>query len=1122
MKQMRQAIARARIGSPWKSVSTILIMLCLTVGAMAQRITGTLRGQVTDSAGSVVVGAKVTAANQDSGVTEKTATNSAGTYIFPELLPGPYTVTVQSEGFATSAVRDVRVATNVVNDRNVSLAVGGSTTTIDVNAAAETVDLSSSTVATTFDTRETLDIPSGSNSPLQLALFSANTTAQQGGVTGTGGSVSGTRPRSNSFNIDGVDDNNAGTSGQISNVIQDAVAEFNLVTNPFSAEYGHAGGGQFNIVTKTGTNSWHGSGEYYLQNRFLNALDNLTKDAIAQGAIDHTPRLDVSRVGGTIGGPIIKNRWFIFGAYEYFDQRADSLGADIETPTAAGISTLQSLAATPYIANLIGTLPAAQTANSAPLLVNGVSIPTGLVPQVAPNPFKEHDFQINSDLKEGRHELSARFLFNKQDIITAGAISTPEYNLPTTLTNYKAALIDTWSISNTLVNDLRISYSHSLQSLAVPEPFSNNPLIFLADMNGITFGANDPQRILQDVYQVIDTQTKIFGRHTLKYGGEYRHYIAPAFFLQRSNGNYFYLSTQTFINDGVPEIQMLRGAGDPVFPETQSAVGAFLQDDFKVSNRLTLNLGLRYEFTNNPSGAERQAKNAISNVPGVIDFHAPNTAKLDFEPRIGFAWDPTGTGKTSVRGGIGLGYSPPVNNFNQNAQPPQVQTVLNLGTACFGGLTTAPAWCASGDHFFAQGALPSTYTLAPGPDIPRALTASIMPDTIDARIVNWSLGIQREVYAGGVLDVRYVGSRSFHLPTQIRLNSISAFDAGLTALPTYFSNSEVPSAVPNPASTQADFKTFLANQGFAPYSQYGFVNVLTEIGPFGASVYHGASVSFTQSLRHGLTMRANYTWSHNIDNATNELNSSSVNPRRAEDSYDLDAERGNSVLDVRHKFAVAWTYHTPNLTSGSRLLRALANGYEINGDFIAQTGQPVTILSPYDANANGDTAGERAIFNPHGSQNLSTDVNFVCNDGSGGATRIVNPQDAAATPCSPSNVVGYVSMNSGAAFVASQLGARSNLGRDTVYSPGFGVWNASLGKSFRVTEGKSFLARVEVYDVFNHRNFTVAGPVTVFGTATGLQAFNLGYVQTGSSQFLDSKQFTGGARALQLVFKFIF
>jgi hypothetical protein len=270
-------------------VPLLLLMTVLSIIAGAQRITGTLRGQVNDQNGAVVPSAKISATNQQTGVEEHTTSTSSGGFEFPNLLPGPYTVTVVSEGFRQSSTKDVTVTANNVTDRNVVLSVGASNETVEVNAGVSEVQTTTSTLTNDYTTKEVLDIPTGNGSPLQLSIFAPNTTAQQGGIGGVGGSVGGQRPDTNSFSVDGVDDNNIGVTGNNSNVIQDAVSDFNLVTNQFSAEYANAASGQFNIVTKSGTNHWHGSAEEYLQNRNLNALDNLTKQALADGSLDHIP-----------------------------------------------------------------------------------------------------------------------------------------------------------------------------------------------------------------------------------------------------------------------------------------------------------------------------------------------------------------------------------------------------------------------------------------------------------------------------------------------------------------------------------------------------------------------------------------------------------------------------------------------------------------------------------------------------------------------------------------------------------------------------------------------------------------------------------------------------------------
>jgi len=241
--------------------------------------------------------------------------------------------------------RDVSVLANQDNDANAQLQVGAITETVEVTATAVAVQTTSANLTNNYIGSDVVDLPgsggTSNGSPLNLALLAPNTTVQQGGVDGVGGSVGGTRPRDNNFIIDGVDDNNLGVTGPNSTVIPDAVAEFNLLTNQFSAEYGHSAGGQFLIVTKSGTNNWHGSGYEYFQNRDLNAMDNLTKDAIAGGTIPGQPNYNDNRFGGNIGGPIIKNKWFIFGNYEYTTLHGEGSPLSIEAPTAAGIATLE-------------------------------------------------------------------------------------------------------------------------------------------------------------------------------------------------------------------------------------------------------------------------------------------------------------------------------------------------------------------------------------------------------------------------------------------------------------------------------------------------------------------------------------------------------------------------------------------------------------------------------------------------------------------------------------------------------------------------------------------------------------------------------------------------------------
>ena len=481
--------------------------------------------------------------------------------------------------------------------------------------------------------------------------------------------------------------------------------------------------------------------------------------------------------------------------------------------------------------------------------------------------------------------------------------------------------------------------------------------VTILDLGNNTIGPSDNQYQKQNTYQIVDTFAWSHGKHNFKFGGQYNHFIYPNFFLSRSNGDYWYSSTQEFINDLLPSQpgRTLRGAGSGSFLGTQSAFFVFAQDDFKLSPRLTVNLGLRYEYWTNPVGGNDQILNSISDVPGVITFGKPKTDHNNIAPRIGFAFDPTGSGKTSIRGGFGIAYDVKFQNFASITLPPQLQSELNPDTACT-ALTPVPAWCGNpnGAGFLANGGLPQAYVPPANQADARGLTTSYIDDTVMPKILTWSLGVQREVARNATIEVRYLGTRGLELPVQFRRNFQSFFDAGGTPLPTYFNAADIPATWNGSTPTDTAINSFNPNT----YAQYGFQGNVTSDPPLGSSIYHAGSVNFTERARHGLTFNANYTYAHTIDNSTNEFFTSLLNPRRAQDTTQINQDRGNSDLDVRHKFALSLIYDVPKVKSESRLVNALVNGFQLSTVYLAQTGQPITLQSGIDANGNGDTAGD--------------------------------------------------------------------------------------------------------------------------------------------------------------------
>jgi hypothetical protein len=319
-------------------------------------------------------------------------------------------------------------------------------------------------------------------------------------------------------------------------------------------------------------------------------------------------------------------------------------------------------------------------------------------------------------------------------------------------------------------------------------------------------------------------------------------------------------------------------------------------------------------------------------------------------------------------------------------------------------------------------------------------------------------------------------------------------------------------------------------QGLGPLRRYGsagFHGIITTIGPSGNSRYHSGAIDVNRRFSHGFLARANWTYSRNQDDATNDLFTSTVNPRRPEDSYDLQREWGRSALDVRHKVALSWVYDIPNAGVNNAVAKAILHGWQYNGTWLWQLGQPITPISNFDTNGNGDSAGDRVIINPAADNLRGTDIRLVCRDASSGATSMGPTLTASIFTGAPAtqscggraNVVGYVASDPGARFVRAGLGAVTNSGRDIVNSPGFNVWNMSFFKNTTIREHYEVQFRFEMYNVFNHRNFTL-GEASVFGTTTN--ATSQSYNVVSSPLFLNETQFNGGKRQIQLGLKVTF
>jgi Carboxypeptidase regulatory-like domain/TonB dependent receptor-like, beta-barrel len=1075
--------------------------------AHAQGLDGTLRGDVKDPAGAVVVGAKVTITSEQTDLHRVQETTSGG-FNFPNLLVGKYTITVEHEGFKKYVVKGIEIKANQVTDIAAQLELGLMTQTVEVTSSAELVQTTSSQLGTSWGAREASDVPLPvlSGNTLNLSMLQVGTTSQSGGVAGVGGAIGGNRPRNNSFVVDGVDNNDVSVTGPVQYIIPEAVGEFTLLTNQFSAEYGHSTAGQFIANTKSGTNEYHGEVFGFVNNRNFNSLDNLTKAAIARGDLPKAPRFDWLRTGGAMGGPVIREKLFFFGAYQYATQGQASTPGNVSfVPTANGVAALNSLATTSgsgvsqvavnALTSVLRPAAVADPGQNVTVVNNAtgalVPIEVGALTPAAPNFFTQHDFQTNGDINLGDHRISLRFAYDRFRAPLVSAFPLPVFTGGQEFDAKSATASDVYSISPTIINEFRAGYRRSQFAFAVPDiapPGSLDvyPNLIIEQLGGLELGpdGNSPQSNTLNQYQWVDNLSISRGAHNFKLGADARLWIAPGVFLPRERAEYRYSSLDKFVKDAVPDNLALRGVGDGSFAGNQKGIFWFIQDDWKLHPRLTLNLGLRYEFVTNPRDDAKQTLNSVSDLqnptnPGLspLLFRVPRQDINNFAPRIGFAWDMFGDHKTAMRGGFALAYDVIFQNLASLQLPPQLQQELGVEQACV-ALSPQPSWCparsanpfneefivANGTNFLANAGLPGTFipqTLSPADA--RAGTQALIVDTVAPKTLTWSLGVQRELGQNNALEVRYVGTRGTSLPAQIRRNAALVPDS--LFLPTYFSASDVPANVPITAPSVADFQ----NAAVRPYAADGFLSNVTAFDPASSSTYHGGSIQFTRRFQslgrwgNGLFLRTGYTFSKTIDNATNELFTSQVNPRRPQDFVDLRDERGRSTIDHPHKFTIAAIYEFPKYDSGGWLGYVL-NQWQVSASYIAESGQPVTALSFVDANGNGDAAGDRAIFNPgFTTRNTATGVNAVCRAGGTGATSMVAPD-----VCGAGNTVGYVAVNPAAQYVQALPGARTNVGRNTLDSPGLNNWNMSFFKKTRMTERVSVEFRADMQNVFNH------------------------------------------------------
>lgn len=1080
-------------------------LLLLPLDLVGQTISGDIVGTILDASGGAVPNPIVSARNIATGVRTKAKGGSQGEYRISNLPAGVYNLTASAVGFADSTIKSVDVLLNQTATVNLTLRIGSVSTAVEVRAASPPIDTTTAQIQGTFTSLETSDLPIASvpNGVLNLSLLRAGVASNGGVGVGAGPSVGGQRPRNNNFTVEGVDDNNKSVTGPTVTIPNESVAEFTLLQNEFQAEYGHSSGGQFNIVVKSGTNDFHGLLYEYLMNRELNALD----EKFAHQNIFTKQRFDQSHIGGNFGGPLKAEKLFFFGSFEYNPLgRAGTTSAPVHAPTESGYA---ALAAVPGISQTnLGVLKQyavapAVTAGSPSITLGNVTVPTGIIPISAPNYVNSYNgvLSFDANLSE-RDQLRARYIWNKTDAVSATA-NLPAFYTPQSVDAHLATLAEYHTFTPRLTNEFRAGYSrynsHSPAGDQTYPGLDEFPTLSFIDMS-LQVGPNlaFPQATVTNLYSMTDNVTWIHGNHTFKAGTEFRDSIAPSQFTPRLRGDYEYTKIANYLLDDSPDYVAQRTVGRPIYYGNQLATYSFVQDAWRMRPNLTLNLGLRYEYSTVPLGMQAQKLNAVASVPGLLTFDAPAAFSKAWGPRVGLAYSPGNSGNTAIRAGFGIAYDVIFDNIGLNTLPPEFSTTINAPA----GLT----------GFLANGGITQSMGLASlQPAAARAATSSYIPDQKLPYAINWNLGVQHVFAHDYTLEVRYLGTRGVHLLQQTQLN-IQSPVSEQQSIPTFLS---VPSTQTLASLPLTVGRLRSAGYLIPSYAAAGFTRPITSYVPTGWSLYNGLSVQLNRRFANGIQYQVAYTWSHNIDNSTMEVASSLLTPRRPADFANLAAEKADSALDRRHRLALSVIYEAPWCRrSRNWFAHNLLGNWEFAPIYIYESPEYYTVQSGVDANLNFDSVPDRAIINPGGVAGTGSTVIGLDRNG--------NQIPLGAPTAQTNNIVAYVAQNPSARYIQAGFGAYANSGRNTEPIRPIDNIDFSLVKRFSIAERFRLEVAGQAFNLLNHPQY-VPGVVDNISPASVTNVYSsaaLNYVTVGAAHFNDPTfAFGSTPRMLQITAK---
>ncbi len=925
--------------------SLIVLFAALVSG---QGTSGEISGTVKDTQGASVPGATITITNLDTPFKRQLTTSSDGYYRFVGLPVGRYEVRSEHQGFKIGVINlKLTVAEQLV--ANFDMEVGAFTEQVIVNVTSGgEVETSSSTMSGLVDEKKIRDLPLNGRDMAQLILLQPGVVNSRGSAQtsdtgrGTRFSVAGARPSQNLFQLDGTTINDAlnNTPGSAQGLLVgvETVKEFRVLTTNYSAEYGRATGGVFIAVTKSGTNQYHGSGFEFLRNDALDAanfFDNAS--GLGKGPFRR------NQFGFTVGGPVMlpfgegknvgyngKNKTFFFTSYEGLrETKAITTTAIVPDDNARlGILPDPSNPKTKTIKVTVDSrslpiLDLYPRANGGPSLdANGNPTGAGLFGGTTNRISNDDFFTVKIDHTfSNSNSMFGRYLYDNSDQVLPR--NFPEF--PNLALNKKQVVTveERAIISTKMVNEVRFGWNQAKPQEVVPNTGRSFTLIKGKDLGEIAPGGltatgtdrTNPKKFFLNNFQFTDNLSIVTGRHTLKFGGTFDRFQYDGDSESRSRGQLRFKTLSDLLTFKVQDIQGASIDSDFVRNYRQSLLGLFIQDDFKFNHRLTLNLGLRYEIVTTP----HEINGKVSNLRSITDpamtvgppFFKPT--HLNFAPRVGFAYDLFGDGKTALRGGFGMFYDQPLFSIYRN---PIFRGLPFVNRATVTGITALPV----DSSIFKLGTDTTT----------EVFQFKLRP----AYVMQYNLNVQRQFFGNTIVSLAYVGSRGVNLFGQGDVN---------TAIPTQV----LPGGIEFFA---AGSKRRNTNFGQVRQIYQGF-----------NSWYNSGTASMARRFSNGLQFQASYTFGKSLDerSGTSGRQEFDVGQARAFDPYHRNLDKGRSNFDVRHSFVANATYDLPFGKNMKGVSGLLAAGWQFNTIVSLASGVPFSVLLLGDADQDGtdDNAG---------------------------------------------------------------------------------------------------------------------------------------------------------------------